>query len=307
MNLSTQPKRSLLKRIFISPSEPRLRSGWRLVIQTIIMVVLLIFLSIPFEILALAFHWDPSSDSFFFANTVVELFAFSISVLLTRRFLDRRSFAGLGFKFDRKVLTDLLAGILITLIMMGSIYLVMGRLGWLRFRDFSWHIDPFRLVLGQVLFFFLIFITVGFQEELLFRGYQLQTVASGINLFWGIVLSSLFFGFLHLTNPNSTLISALGIFFAGVFLSLGYLWTGRLWLSISLHIGWNFFEGVVFGFPVSGLAIYPLLRIDVTGPGLWTGGNFGPEAGLIVLPALALGTVLVYLYCRLRGQESPRI
>ena len=76
--------------------------------------------------------------------------------------------------------------------------------------------------------------------------------------------------------------------------------TKQLWLSIGLHIGWNFFEGVVFGFPVSGLDIYPLLRIKVTGPELWTGGAFGPEAGLIVLPSLIVGAVLIYLFSKNR-------
>ena len=148
---------------------------------------------------------------------------------------------------------------------------------------------------------------VGWQEELLFRGYQLQTLASGMNLFWGVAISSVVFGILHLTNPNATWVSALGIFFAGLFLATGYLCTGQLWLSIGLHIGWNFFEGVVFGFPVSGIATYPLLRINVTGPGMWTGGAFGPEAGLIVLPALAFGTGLIFLYTKFRRAGSPKI
>ena len=63
-----------------------------------------------------------------------------------------------------------------------------------------------------------------------------------------------------------------------------------------MHLGWNFFEGVVFGFPVSGLDIYPLARIRVTGPEIWTGGAFGPEAGLIVIPALLAGAGFIYFY-----------
>ena len=88
-----------------------------------------------------------------------------------------------------------------------------------------------------------------------------------------------------------------GIFFAGVFLAYGYIRTRQLWLPIGLHLGWNFFEGVGFGFPVAGLAdIYKLIRIQVHGPEIWTGGALGPEAGLIVLPALLLGGFLIYLY-----------
>jgi len=48
------------------------------------------------------------------------------------------------------------------------------------------------------------------------------------------------------------------------------------------------------------LDIYPLLRIKVTGPEIWTGGAFGPEAGLIVLPALIVGVTLTYLYTKNR-------
>jgi hypothetical protein len=91
-----------------------------------------------------------------------------------------------------------------------------------------------------------------------------------------------------------------GIFLAGIFLGYGYVRTRQLWLPIGLHLGWNFCEGVVFGFPVSGLDIYALTRIEVTGPELWTGGAFGPEAGLIILPALIVGAGLIYWVTRNR-------
>jgi hypothetical protein len=110
------------------------------------------------------------------------------------------------------------------------------------------------------------------------------------------------FALLHLGNPNvnwaNTLSITAGIFFAGVYLAYAYIRTGQLWLPIGLHIGWNFFQGVVFGFPVSGMDAYPLTRIKVGGPALWTGGAFGPESGLIVLPSLIVGGILIYLYTR---------
>ena len=60
--------------------------------------------------------------------------------------------------------------------------------------------------------------------------------------------------------------------------------------------GWNFFEGTLFGFPVSGQYQYQLIRQTVTGPDLITGGTFGPEAGLIMLPVLVVGVVGIYWY-----------
>ena len=215
---------------------------------------------------------------------------------MARRWLDKRSFESLGLKLDQHTLVDILAGIGITFVQMGFIYVLMLALGWLTFEGFAWEFDPINVVVTNVLMAFIVFIFVGWNEELLSRGYHLQTIASGLNLFWGVVISSAVFGLLHLGNPNATWVSAAGIFFAGVFLAYGYVRTKQLWLPIGLHIGWNFFEGVGFGFPVSGLDIYALTRISVHGPELWTGGAFGPEAGLIVLPALILGGFLVYLF-----------
>jgi hypothetical protein len=299
------PKRSFWKSIFLSPGEPRLRAAWRLAIQTILLLVLLVGLSIPVGLLALTLRGGTSGTLYLTLSTAVELVAITGSVYLARRFLDRRSFASLGLKWDRRVFPDLLAGIAITFVMMGLIYLAMSLFGWTHFTGYAWHFDPLAVVLGQLLLYLLAFTLVGWQEELLSRGYHLQTLSSGTNLFWGVVISSAIFGVLHLGNPNATWVSAVGIFFAGLFLALGYLCTGRLWLSIGLHIGWNFFEGVVFGFPVSGIAIYPLLRITVSGPAMWTGGAFGPESGLIVLPALAVGALLVWLYSKWRGSTTP--
>lgn len=285
--------RSILARIFLSPNEPRLRAGWRLLIQTILLIVLGAVLSIASSFLG------PLNGSLLWSQ-ILNFLIITGSVYIARRWLDKRSFESLGLKLDKQTLLDILAGIGITFVQMGFIYILMLALGWLTFVGFAWEFDPIQVVVRSVITFFIVFIIVGWNEELLSRGYQLQTIASGFNLFWGVIISSAVFGLLHLGNPNATWVSAVGIFFAGVYLAYGYIRTGQLWLSIGLHIGWNFFEGVVFGFPVSGLDIYALTRIKVQGPELWTGGAFGPEAGLIVLPSLILGAFLIYLYTRMR-------
>ena len=92
--------------------------------------------------------------------------------------------------------------------------------------------------------------------------------------------------------------AAAGIFFIALFFVYGFVRTGQLWLPIGLHIGWNFFQGSVFGFPVSGLHRPGLLDITVSGPEVWTGGEFGPEAGIIILPICVLGAVLVHIYTK---------
>jgi len=289
------PQRNFLAKIFISSDEPRLRAGWRLLLQTLIMIVLTVILQF---VLVLVFMPGKNGNADLFIGQLLELVIFTLSIFIARRFLDRRSFASLGLQVNKQAAADILIGIAITFVIMGLIYLAEVAAGWLTFESFAWQTESAASVLIGILTFFTAFVLVGWNEELLSRGYHLQTLASGTNMFWGLIISSSVFGLAHLGNPNATWVSAAGIFFAGLFLAYGYLRTGQLWLSIGLHIGWNFFEGVVFGFPVSGMDIYRLIRHQVQGPEIWTGGAFGPEAGLIVLPALVFGSVLIYFYTR---------
>ena len=291
---------NIIRSIFLSPDEPRLRAGWRLLLQTLLWLFLQIIVGMP---LVLA---SPGLQSDLIVMGLVGLVATTASVYIARRWLDKRSFVSLGLRISRRTWQDILAGIVIAGSLMGLVYLIEWATGWLTFNGFAWQVDPWSVVLREVLTFIVVFALVAWNEELLSRGYHLQTLESGLNTFWAVFLSSAVFGVMHLGNPNATWVSALGILLAGVFLAYGYLVTRQLWLPIGLHLGWNFFEGVGFGVPVSGLDIYPITRITVSGPELWTGGAFGPEAGLIIIPALAVGAGLIWLYSKQRvaGVES---
>lgn len=295
MTQEIKPKRNIVSWLFISSDEPRLRAGWRLLLQTLLFLVFGVIVFIVAEILNLDYL---SFDSIW--GQLLNFIATTASIYVARRWLDKRSFESLGLRLNPQALKDTLAGIGITFAQFIFIFGVMLAFNWLTFEGFAWQFDPINTVITSTFTFFIVFIFVGWNEELLSRGYHLQTLASGLNLFWGVVISSAVFGLLHLQNPSATWVSTAGIFFAGIFLAYGYLRTKQLWLSIGLHIGWNFCEGVVFGFPVSGLETYALTRIEITGPELWTGGPFGPEAGLIVLPSLLVGAALIYLYTKNR-------
>jgi hypothetical protein len=303
--MKTTP-RSMLAQIFLSPNERRLRAGWRLLIQSILLLVILSIISIAVVILTvflgIGLNTLPPLSLF---NLLPTALSMTLAVWMARRLLDRRSFASLGFQLDRRALIDLAVGFLIPGAMMGVIFLLEVALGWVRFDGWAWQsMSAGRVVLG-VLSGLLGFAVVGYQEELLSRGYHLQNIRDGMGLGWGLLLSSGIFALMHLGNPNVTWYTSLpGLLVAGYFLAYGWVRTRQLWLSIGLHIGWNFFEGSVFGFPVSGIDLVGLIRQTPTGPVTFTGGPFGPEAGLVLVPAIAVGVALVWWYTRRRPIPS---
>jgi uncharacterized protein len=151
-------------------------------------------------------------------------------------------------------------------------------------------------------------VLVGVEEELFARGYLIRNLAEGLHLprvsfkvavLLSYLLTSLFFGFLHANNANATLVSSLDLTLFGLFVGLGLILTGELAIPIGVHVAWNFAQGYVFGFPVSGFDGHlSLIATQQSGPTLWTGGAFGPEGGLIGILAVLLGMLLVYGWVR---------
>ncbi len=220
-------------------------------------------------------------------------------VQLARRFVDRRSLAGAGLA-ARRAGRDLLFGIGIAGAMMAFIYGSGLALGWIRFEGYAWHV-PATEWMPDILDWVLIFLMVGWYEELLNRGYWLVNLSEGLNRVLAALITSIAFALLHANNPSASYASTAGLFVSGLWFAYTAFASRGLWLPVGAHIGWNIFEGVVFGFPVSGLTTATLIRQTALGPELWTGGPFGPEAGLILLPALALGALAVWGYTRGRS------
>jgi membrane protease YdiL (CAAX protease family) len=290
--------RFTLSRIFLTDDQSRLRAGWRLFIA-------LFLTGLFFNIV----DWIRSALSLTGPMPVIislgiDLIVVTSAIYITRRFFDRRSFVSLGLYLNKQALPDIVLGIGIAFVVMSVVYLIEYSLGWLTFKSFAWQTESSSEVFSQTLRDFVVYAHAGFKEELIYRGYVLQTLISGLNLFWGVAISSLYFGIDHLSNPNSTWMSAAGIFIIALFFVYGYIRTGQLWLPIGLHFGWNFFENAFFGFPVSGFDRPGLFHINISGPNLWTGGAFGPEAGLLMIPVCLIGTWLVNIFTKGRTIAS---
>ena len=299
--------RPFLRQVFFEPEDIRLRSGWRLLIHTILTVFLVLLFSSLITLLGSALGLaridvqDPTQ-----LNSPLlllgPLLGITASTWLARRYLDRKTFKSLGFDWDELALRDLLFGIFIPAALFALIFLFEWVAGWLQIQGTAFSSEQASRALPQFLGAVVTFLIVGYQEELLSRGYHLQNLIEGTGLPVGLFISAGIFALLHATNPGASVLSTLGILLAGYFLAYGWIRTGQMWLPIGLHIGWNFFQGTVFGFRVSGTTGFSLIEHSVQGPTLITGGAFGPEAGLTGFAAMALGAYAIWWFTKDRQE-----
>jgi membrane protease YdiL (CAAX protease family) len=289
-----------IKVIFWNTGQRRLRAGWRLLIQFALFVALLIVVAVVVK--AIGRGTDAAAV---IGSTLYLLLGLGLAGLVGR-FLDRRPFAEYGFHLGGGWWLDLGFGLLLGAFLISGIFVAEGVLGWIQVAPAA--ADGPGLVWGPVLVFggLLVQLAVAVNEEFTFRGFQLRNLAEGLlgrritprrAVVLAFLLSSTLFGAAHATNPNATLVSTLGVLLGGLALGLPYLLTGELAVSIGLHVGWNLFQGTVYGFPVSGIVpARRLLELHQGGPDLWTGGAFGPEAGLLLVVWMPVGCGLTVLW-----------
>ena len=149
----------------------------------------------------------------------------------------------------------------------------------------------------ELLCSFCFFSIVAVGEEILFRGVLFRWLDEKWGFWVAILVSALVFGLIHITNPGGTLWSSIAIAIeAGLLLGAAYKWSGTLWIPIGIHWAWNFSQGNLFGFLVSGQeAGESLLQAQIDGADWLTGGAFGAEASVVaVVVGLAVSVWLIW-------------
>ena len=224
---------------------------------------------------------------------------YTIAVVIFTKYyvalVDRRPFETFGLAREGRWSYELLVGVILGIGLPGLIFGISCLAGWTHITGSLFSQPPARIlvVLIETL---VALIGVAITEEMVVRGYMLQTLKWGYGTAVALIVSSLLFGMVHLFNPGATPLAFLGTAGAGLVLGYSYLVTRRLWLPIGWHFGWNFALGPIFGFPVSGIDIPSWVVQKTYGPTLWTGGRFGPEASLMMPIVLVLAALIVRSY-----------
>ena len=181
----------------------------------------------------------------------------------------------------------------------------------IEFNGLSWWGDEVTASAGFSMAVLPIALTVAYKltvvawwEEIVFRGYFLQNLIAGMGLKWAIIISSLVFGITHGINPDATVLGSLLIALLTPQLIYAYLKTGQLWLPIGLHLGWNFFQASVFGFASSGQVSPSLISQSPVGPDWLSGGEFGAEGSVLIIPVTILSYFLIHYWVRATRQPG---
>ena len=293
----------------------RLRSGWRVLLFLVINFMLAAFLFVVARMgLESLLNSRASALNFlqgmggWVIQVIVILTAATVAGLCCGRLLEGLPARALGWALHSGWMFDLLKGTLIGVL---SLMLAASLIFLSRGYSFSPSGATLSAVFKTLLISGLFFIVAGSAEEALFRGYPLQTMTRARLAAIGLILTSLFFAYIHKENPNNppglAPFTYVGLYFinlpfinttlAGVWLGAGYLRTRSLWFPIGLHWSWNWTMGAILGLPVSGIEILtpaPLIRATDAGPAWLTGGAYGVEGGAACTLALLISTIFIW-------------
>lgn len=279
------------------------RSAGRLVADIVLFYVIgtliTMFLCVPLFLIqkALGMEMQEGSLPSLFLERLLMLIGYLSAAVLVLRWRNLPlSLLGMSLRGRGK---DLLAGLGVAVLLYAVGFGTSLLMGTVEIASVEW--VP-RDLLGTLLFFLLVAVT----EEVMLRGFVLgRMLSAGMNRFVALFLSSALFSAMHLFNPNFALLPFVNILLAGCLLGASFLYTRNLCFPVVLHWFWNWLQGPVLGYEVSGMdSGETLLTLRLTGSDLLTGGSFGFEGSLLCTVLLVGGTLAIVAYYERRGRKE---
>ena len=235
----------------------------------------------------LSLIYDSSADTKDLFSSIIYLAAGMIGafslIAIIRKYIDKKSFLSMGFNFKDR-LFDLLLGLGLGTLLISTGFFILIIFGNLE-------VDSFNFDAKWFFGYLLLMVLVSIHEEVLLRGYLLNSFMSIGNKYISLFFSSIVFAALHLMNPNMGFVPFLNIFLAGILLGISYIHSKNLWFPMSLHFSWNFVQGPMLGFEVSGQEVHSLVIQHIIGSELFTGGKFGFEGSLLATFLISISII----------------
>ena len=217
-----------------------------------------------------------------------QLLATLSSIWFFTTYIDKIPFVSIGFQIKGRI-KDILFGVFLGFAIMAIGYFSLLSLNEIAFESY---VADVQSIILSIIFF----TSVSVMEETLCRGYILGQLLETSNKYAALVVSSIIFTALHALNPNMATIPILNLFLAGILLGITYIYTKNLWFPIALHFSWNFFQGSIFGFEVSGQRMYSVIKQSRTEDTFINGGSFGFEGSLLASLMLLISIFFIWRY-----------
>ena len=227
-----------------------------------------------------------------FIISVFSLIGTAGIVALFYKYVDQKQLLSIGFT-KGSILKDIVWGIALGMVLITGGFLILTTTGQISISTVQFNARDF-------IFSFLLFVCVAISEELFSRGYFLTNLMASMNKYLALGISALLFCLLHIANSNVTFLSMTNIFLAGILLGLPFIYTRQLWFPIALHFSWNFFQGPVFGYSVSGTKTSAIFITKYSEANIWNGGEFGFEGSIVSTFFLVAAIAIVYFLFRKR-------
>lgn len=205
-----------------------------------------------------------------------------------------RNWKGLFTPFTPDIYSrnDILAGLAITTSAMIGIFVVSLSLGLVEITNIGFNLKSLIYYTG------LISISAGY-EELVFRCIILTIL---IMLFkkplFPLLITSIYFGFVHYDNDHATLLSAFSNGLGGVMYGLAFIYTRKIWFPWALHFAWNYIQAPILGFPVSGFKADGIIKLKLLDNSWISGGLYGPEGGVIGIAFRFTVIILIVIWIK---------
>lgn len=187
---------------------------------------------------------------------------------------------------NRQRIKDSVSGILLSTGLIGAGSFILYLIGVLQ-----WSVNNIQLT--ELVLPLALMIWIAFYEELVFRGFILDNLLCSFKKPVALLLSAFIFALFHAFNPATSILALVNIFTGGILIGLTYMHNRNLWFPVFFHLGWNFIQGPVLGFPVSGIPLPSLLQADLTGSKWLHGGTFGFEGSVIQLVVVLIGIIIL--------------
>jgi uncharacterized protein len=233
---------------------------------------------------------------------IISLFITAIlSITLTvifRRFIDRKPVKSLGFQW-KPFQPDAYTGLCLGLALLGT-----GTLLLFATNNLSWNDVHFKA--GDFFTGLVLMVLIALTEEMVFRGYILNNLMESMNKWAALAVSAMLFMLAHISNPGITSVAVVNLLLAGGVLGINFIYTRNIWFAVCFHFSWNFIQGPVLGYEVSGLPLQGVLQPGLQGPWWLTGGAFGLEGSFITTCLFVLVLLLLYTVYEKRYGKTVR-